>query len=78
LQEKNKSKLTPNRNGKHQQENAKGTQQSREITLGKYDGLKTKKCRRSFCASPSWQPRLRLGLQSLGLARKDTLPLLMI
>jgi hypothetical protein len=29
----NKSKLTPNRNGKHQQENAKGTQQSREITL---------------------------------------------
>jgi hypothetical protein len=34
--------------------------------------------RRSFCASPSCQPRLRLGLQSLGLAQKDSLLLLMI
>jgi hypothetical protein len=34
--------------------------------------------RRSFCASPSCGPRLRLGLQSLSLAQKDSLLLLMI
>jgi hypothetical protein len=33
---------------------------------------------RFFCDSPSWQPRLRLGLQSLGSAQKDSLLLLMI
>jgi hypothetical protein len=34
--------------------------------------------RRSFCASPSWRSRLCLGLQSLGLAQKDSLLLFMI
>jgi hypothetical protein len=34
--------------------------------------------RRSFCASPSCQPQLRLGLQSLGLPQKDSILLLMI
>jgi hypothetical protein len=34
--------------------------------------------RRSFCASPSCRLRLRLGLQSLGLAQKDSLLLLVI
>jgi hypothetical protein len=29
--------------------------------------------RRSSCASPTWRPRLRLGLQSMGLAQKDSL-----
>jgi hypothetical protein len=29
--------------------------------------------RRSSCASPTWRPRLRLGLQSLGSAQKDSL-----
>jgi hypothetical protein len=33
---------------------------------------------RSFCASPSFRPQLRFGLQSLGLAQKDSLLLLMI
>jgi hypothetical protein len=33
---------------------------------------------RSFCASPSCRPQLRLGLQSLRLAQKDSLLLLMI
>jgi hypothetical protein len=33
---------------------------------------------RSFCASPSCRPRLRLGVQSLGLAQKDSLLLLMV
>jgi hypothetical protein len=33
---------------------------------------------RSFCASPSYRPRLRLGLQSLGLAQKDSFLLFMI
>jgi hypothetical protein len=33
---------------------------------------------RSFCASPSCRPQLRRGLQSLGLAQKDSLLLLMI
>jgi hypothetical protein len=28
--------------------------------------------------SPRWRPRLRLGLESLGLAQKDSLLLLMI
>jgi hypothetical protein len=34
--------------------------------------------RRSFCASPGCRPQLRLGLQSLSLAQKDSLLLLMI
>jgi hypothetical protein len=34
--------------------------------------------RRSFCASTTWRPQLRLGLQSLGLPQKDSLLLLMI
>jgi hypothetical protein len=34
--------------------------------------------RRSPCASPICRPRFRLGLQSLGLAQKDSLLLLMI
>jgi hypothetical protein len=34
--------------------------------------------RKSYCGSPSCRPRLRLGLQSLGLAQKDSLLLLMI
>jgi hypothetical protein len=34
--------------------------------------------KRPFCASPSCLPRLALGLQSLGLAQKDSLLLLMI
>jgi hypothetical protein len=33
--------------------------------------------RRTFCASPSCRPRLRLGLQSMGVAQKDSLILLM-
>jgi hypothetical protein len=32
--------------------------------------------RSSFCASPSCRPQLRFGLQSLGLAQKETLLLL--
>jgi hypothetical protein len=34
--------------------------------------------RSSFCASPSCRPQLRFGLQSLGLAQKETLLLVMI
>jgi hypothetical protein len=32
----------------------------------------------SFCASPSCRPQLRFGLQSLGLAQKDSLLLFMM
>jgi hypothetical protein len=34
--------------------------------------------RTSFCASPSCRPQLRFGLQSLGLAKKESLLLLKI
>jgi hypothetical protein len=34
--------------------------------------------RSSFCASPSCRPQLHFGLQSLSLAQKETLLLLMI
>jgi hypothetical protein len=34
--------------------------------------------RSSFCASPSCRPQLRFGIQSLCLAQKETLLLLMI
>jgi hypothetical protein len=33
--------------------------------------------RRSFCASPIFRPRLRLGFQFLGLAQEDSLLLLL-